>query len=78
MSNRIIRNLRSLDSPAIGVLVTFQCAELVELYGRLGFDWLLLDAEHAPLSPRLVASSRAPQTWSGLPCVVRAPGSSRA
>jgi 4-hydroxy-2-oxoheptanedioate aldolase len=73
VSNRAIRNLRSLDAPAIGVLVTFHCAELVELYGRLGFDWLLLDAEHAPLSPQTCRELTRAADLAGLPCVVRAP-----
>jgi 2-keto-3-deoxy-L-rhamnonate aldolase RhmA len=73
VSNRVSRNLRSLDAPAIGVLVTFHCADLVALYGRLGFDWLLLDAEHAPLSPQVCRELTRAADLAGLPCVVRAP-----
>jgi 2-keto-3-deoxy-L-rhamnonate aldolase RhmA len=73
VSNRVSRNLRSLDAPAIGVLVTFHCADLVALYGRLGFDWLLLDAEHVPLSPQVCGELTRAADLAGLPCVVRAP-----
>ena len=73
MSDRVSRNLRSLDAPAIGVAVTIHCADLVELYGRLGFDWLLLDAEHVPLSPQVCRELTRAADLAGLPCVVRAP-----
>jgi 4-hydroxy-2-oxoheptanedioate aldolase len=73
VSNRVVRNLRALDAPAIGVLVTFQCVELVELYGRLGFDWLMLDAEHAPLSAQTCRELTRAANGAGLPCVVRVP-----
>lgn len=73
MSDRVIRDLRSLDAPAIGVVVTLHCAELVELYGRLGFDWLLLDAEHVPLSPQVCRALTRAADLAELPCVVRVP-----
>lgn len=73
MSDRVSRDLRSLDTPAIGVAVTIHCADLVELYGRLGFDWLLLDAEHVPLSPQTCRELTRAANQAGLPCVVRVP-----
>lgn len=73
MSNRVVRSLRSLDAPAIGVVVTLHCAGLVELYGRLGFDWLLIDAERAPLSPQTCRELTRAANRAGLPCVVRVP-----
>jgi 2-keto-3-deoxy-L-rhamnonate aldolase RhmA len=68
-----MRDLRSLDTPAIGVVVTLHCVELIELYGRLGFDWLLLDAERAPLSPQTCRELTRAAESAGLPCVVRVP-----
>jgi 2-keto-3-deoxy-L-rhamnonate aldolase RhmA len=73
VSTRVARNLRSLDAPAIGVLLTIQCAELVDLYGRLGFEWLLLDAEHAPLTSQRCRELTRAANGAGLPCVVRVP-----
>ena len=73
MSDRAVLDLRSLDAPAVGVLVTFHCAGLVELYGRLGFTWLLLDAEHAPLSPQTCRELTRAADLARLPCVVRVP-----
>jgi 2-keto-3-deoxy-L-rhamnonate aldolase RhmA len=68
-----IRRLRSVDSPAFGVLVTLQSFELIELYGRLGFEWLLLDAEHAALTPGNCRELTRAADLVGIPCVVRIP-----
>jgi 4-hydroxy-2-oxoheptanedioate aldolase len=73
VSDRAVLNLRSPNAPAIGVLVTFHCAELVELYGLLGFTWLLLDAEHAPLGPQTCRELVRAADLAKLPCVVRVP-----
>lgn len=56
----------------VGPIVTINSPEVVELLDQVGFDWLFLDGEHAPLSPRdlqrlLIAARRTP-------CVVRVPG----
>lgn len=73
MSNGASRNLRSIDAPAFGVLITFHSTELIELYGRLGFQWLLLDAEHTPLSPGICRELTRAAELVGMPCVVRVP-----
>jgi len=73
MSERGIRSLRSVDAPAFGVLLTFHCPELVELYGLLGFDWLLLDAEHTPLNSAACRELTRAADLVGLRCVVRVP-----
>lgn len=73
MSDKRIRSLRSIDAPAFGVLITFHSPELIELYGRLGFDWLLLDAEHTPLSPETCRELTRAAELVGLHCVVRVP-----
>ena len=39
---------------ALGSWVTIGNPEVVEMLSLLGFDWLLLDAEHAPLDIRLL------------------------
>ena len=36
--------------PVLGVSFMFPCVQLVEIVGRLGFDWVLLDREHGTLS----------------------------
>jgi 4-hydroxy-2-oxoheptanedioate aldolase len=36
--------------PALGVSIMFASPQLVEIVGRLGFDWVLLDCEHGTIS----------------------------
>lgn len=61
----------SNDSPVFGVFAKTNDPFFVEILGRAGFDFVILDAEHGPNSPRdmysLVLASRA----SGLLPVVR-------
>ena len=40
--------------PQIGCWVGFADANVAEALGGCGFDWLLLDGEHAPNDPRTV------------------------
>ena len=55
----------------IGTIVSLPAPEVVEIIAAAGFDWLFLEAEHAPLAPldlqRLIIAAH------GLPCVVRLP-----
>jgi 2-keto-3-deoxy-L-rhamnonate aldolase RhmA len=37
--------------PLIGTLVTLASAEITEIMGRVGYDWVFVDMEHGPLSP---------------------------
>ncbi len=49
MPNRL-KTLLESDLPAIGTWVTFADPYSVELVADMGFDWLLVDTEHIPLS----------------------------
>jgi 2-keto-3-deoxy-L-rhamnonate aldolase RhmA len=53
MNNRMKEKLLS-GRPALGVSVMFPSPQIVEMVGRLGFDWVLLDCEHGSLSPESV------------------------
>ena len=53
MKNRMKEKLLS-GQPALGVSVMFPSPQIVEMVGRLGFDWVLLDCEHGSLSPESV------------------------
>ncbi len=48
--NRMKALIKS-GKPAYGVSVMFPAAELVEMIGQLGFDWVMLDAEHGSITP---------------------------
>ncbi len=53
MNNRMKEKLLS-GRPALGVSVMFPSPQIVEIVGRLGFDWVLLDCEHGSLTPESV------------------------
>lgn len=52
----------------LGSIIALPCAEVAELFSRAGFDWLLIDTEHAPLDA-LVAQSLLQA--ARCPCLVR-------
>ena len=53
--NRFKQALRA-GTPQIGLWVGLADAGVAELLAGVGFDWLLIDAEHAPNDPRTVLS----------------------
>jgi 2-keto-3-deoxy-L-rhamnonate aldolase RhmA len=56
----------------IGAFQTLSCPEVTEILLETGFDWIFVDAEHAPYSLQDV--QRILQTAEGrCPCVVRVP-----
>ena len=52
----------------LGSIIALPCAEVAELFSRAGFDWLLIDTEHAPLDA-LVAQGLLQA--ARCPCLVR-------
>ena len=54
LQNRMKRLIKS-GKPAYGVSVQFPSAEIVKMIGELGFDWVLLDAEHGSITPDTIA-----------------------
>ncbi|MBT4099688.1 MAG: hypothetical protein HOM68_18455 [Gemmatimonadetes bacterium] len=46
-----LKGLLDAGSPAIGIQLRFGSPGIAEMAGLAGFDWLLLDTEHAPQSP---------------------------
>lgn len=68
-----LRELRSKDKVAWGIHLSFFCPETIEVCGLLGFEWLLLDAEHMPLHHHLCRDLARAADLAGLPCVVRVP-----
>ena len=57
---RLVAPLLTLDSPAV-----------TEIMAAVGFDWLFIDAEHAPLEPFQMQALL--QGASATPCVIRLP-----
>ncbi len=56
----------------LGCIIALPSQEVAELFSRAGFDWLLIDTEHAPLdAQRLLQAARCP-------CLVRVPAGDEA
>ena len=49
--NSRLRNLLDAGKPAIGLQLRFGSPGIAELAGLAGFDWILIDTEHAPQTP---------------------------
>jgi 2-dehydro-3-deoxyglucarate aldolase/4-hydroxy-2-oxoheptanedioate aldolase len=56
----------------VGPLVTLPAPEVAEILAGLGFDWLFIDAEHAPIGIR-DAQVLLQAAGPGCPCLVRVP-----
>jgi 2-dehydro-3-deoxyglucarate aldolase len=56
----------------VGPIVTLPAPEVAEILAGLGFDWLFIDAEHAPLGIR-DALALLQAAGPGCPCLVRVP-----
>ena len=53
IDNPVKRKLLA-GQPAFGVSVMFPSPHVVDMAGRLGFDWVLIDCEHGSISPESV------------------------
>jgi 4-hydroxy-2-oxoheptanedioate aldolase len=51
MQTNRMKKLIASGKPAFGVSVQFPSPEIVEMIGELGFDWVMLDAEHGSITP---------------------------
>ncbi len=51
MQENRMKSLIKSGKPAFGVSVQFPSADIVEMIAELGFDWVMLDAEHGSITP---------------------------
>lgn len=51
MQENRMKSLIAAKKPAFGVSVQFPSSDIVEMIGQLGFDWVMLDAEHGSITP---------------------------
>lgn len=68
MNANFRQRLRAGDT-LLGTIVTLEAPEVVEALCHIGYDWLFIETEHAPLAPPAV--QRIVQTAANTPCVVR-------
>jgi 4-hydroxy-2-oxoheptanedioate aldolase len=59
--------------PAFGVSVMIPSPQVVEMIGRLGFDWVLIDCEHGTISPESVELMAMAAEAGGLTAIARPP-----
>jgi 4-hydroxy-2-oxoheptanedioate aldolase len=72
MKNRMKRQLQA-GQPVFGVSVMFPSPQVVEMIGRLGFDWVLIDCEHGCISPESVELMAIAAELSGVTPIARPP-----
>jgi 4-hydroxy-2-oxoheptanedioate aldolase len=70
MKNRMKEKLLS-GQPAFGVSVMFPSPQIVEMVGRLGFDWVLIDCEHGSIAPESVELMAMAAELAGLTSIAR-------
>lgn len=68
--NRLKAKLAA-GEPAFGVSLLFPAPQVVEILGRLGFDWVLLDCEHGSLTPESVELMAMAAELAGLTPLAR-------
>lgn len=65
--------LRTLDRAALGTWIKLPCTESVELAALAGFDFVVVDLEHAPLSLQTAHQLIGVAAGCGMPAMVRVP-----
>ena len=70
---RALPDLRHSPRPALGVCVSLLCPDFIEMCGLVGFQWVLLDAEHTPLDHAACRNLVRAADGVGMPCIVRIP-----
>src|SRR5690554_8108888 len=71
--NRLREMLAQDDRPLFGMFRNFATQRQVEMVGDLGFDWVLLDAEHDGLTVEQAYSLVIAAANVGMGTVVRVP-----
>lgn len=72
MKNRLKEKLLA-GQVAIGVSVMFPSPQIVDMVGRLGFDWVLIDCEHGSISPDSVELMAMAADACGIAAIARPP-----
>ncbi len=70
MRNEMKRKLMS-GEPAFGVSVMFPSPHVVDIVGRMGFDWVLIDCEHGSISVESVELMAMAAEAAGVTAIAR-------
>ena len=71
MVHNRLKDLLAAGKPAIGAQLRFGSPAIAELFGYAGYDWLVIDTEHAPQTPPGVQAQIQAIAISGATPVVR-------
>ena len=72
MRNRMKENLLQ-KKPVLGVSIMIPSVQLVEMVGKLGFDWVLIDCEHGSISLETVELMAIAAEATHITAIVRPP-----
>lgn len=73
MNANLMKNKLLSGQPAFGVSVMFPSPQIVDIVGRLGFDWVLLDCEHGSISLESVELMVMAAETAGITPIARPP-----
>jgi 2-keto-3-deoxy-L-rhamnonate aldolase RhmA len=73
MKKNFMKGKLSQGGVAIGVLIQEPMIQATEILGLLGFDWILIDCEHSPMSIESVAQLVIAAELRGITPLVRVP-----
>lgn len=76
MMKNVLKSKLAKGEPALGVFVTFPSPDVVEMCGYMGFDFVLLDAEHAPMNVESAAHLLRAAECAGITPIISVPSSS--
>jgi len=71
-----VRKRLQAGEPSIGTWLSLPSPEAAEYVSKIGFDWLVVDAEHNPVDIRTLAQMFASMAASGIAPMVRVPWNS--
>lgn len=73
MKKNLMKEKLSQGGVAVGMLIQEPAIQAAEIVGLLGFDWLLIDCEHSPMSIESVARLVMAAEIRGITPLVRVP-----
>lgn len=69
----VLLDLKTVDIARYGLFCELPCAEAVEIAGLAGWDFVVIDGEHAQLSPPMLPQFVRAATVAGIAAIVRVP-----
>lgn len=73
MKKNLMKEKLSKGGIAVGVMIQEPAIQATEILGLLGFDWILIDCEHSPMSIESVAQLVMAAELRGITPLVRVP-----